>query len=182
MTNMMLLVIGLLLGGLGVAQAQQEGVMPSWEVIELSEALVENATSVQTILEQVRPKEWLQDGAPDAYVTQLEGLRSDLTNLDLSAQALARKPEKLSLVIDTFLWLDRFESVLSSMNAGVRRYQNASLADLLDAASGENIAAVSKLKEYMRQLAVERESEMEIAHNEAQRCRSALANQPQARD
>jgi hypothetical protein len=34
------------------------------------------------------------------------------------------------------------------------------------------------LKEYMRQVAVEQEAAMDIAHSEAQRCRGQLAIQP----
>ncbi len=155
-----------------------EGYLPSWQVVEIAEELQTHVAGVRQILEQVRPKEWLQDGAPAAYVDQHENLLQDLEYLNRSAQGLARTPEKLSVVIDTFLWLDRLHSMLGSMSAGVRKYQSDPIADLLDSAGGRNQGAVEHLKGYMRQLASSAEDEMAIAHEEAQRCRSAIVNQP----
>jgi hypothetical protein len=169
---------GLLCGGFFGLSAQSEGMLPRWEVMELSKSIVESVDQAKSVLEQVRPKEWQQDGAPSAYVDQYESLGIDLGNLRLSAEALGRQPEKLSVVIDTLLWLDRASSMVGSMAGGVRRYQNAAVADLLDAAVGNGVAAMATLKEYMRQLAVDQEAAMEIAHSEAQRCRERLATQP----
>jgi hypothetical protein len=160
------------------AAAQQDGMLPRWEVTEVAGNIVEHAASVRQVLDQVRPKEWLQDGAPQAYVDQHATLSGDLENLELSARELARRPNKLSTVVDTFLWLDRSQSMLRSISAGVRKYQNPAIADLLDSAGGVNAGAVEKLKEYMRDLAVSAEAEMEIAHDEAQRCRVELMRAP----
>ncbi|MEZ5363843.1 MAG: hypothetical protein R2748_16260 [Bryobacterales bacterium] len=159
------------------AEADQ-GMLPSWEVAKIAGAIVEHAQSVSQILEQIRPKEWVQDGAPAAYADQKATLESDIANLELSAQALARKPAKLSYVVDTFLWLDRSQSMLRSISSGVRKYQNPAIADLLDSAGGVNAGAIESLKGYMRDLAAEAEAEMEIAHDEAQRCRGELMRAP----
>jgi len=156
----------------------EDGMMPGWEVQEISEMLVANAQSVEKMLENVRPKEWIQDGAPEAFVTQHAALTSDLESVVLSAQALGRDPEKLSYAVDTFLWLDRFQSMTASMSAGVRRYQSAPVADLLDSAVGKNAGVMADLKQYMRQLSVVAEQEMEIANSEAQRCRAEMVKQP----
>ena len=161
-----------------VALPAEDGMMPGWEVREMTVALVENAQAVEQVLDNVRPKEWIQDGAPQAYVDQYEALRRDLENVVLSAQALERDPEKLSYAVDTFLWLDRFHSMTASMSAGVRRYHSGPVADLLDSAAGKSSGSIAKLKEYMRQLAVASEQEMDIANAEAQRCRAELVNQP----
>jgi hypothetical protein len=68
------------------------------------------------------------------------------------------------------------------MSEGTRRYQNAALADLLDSAVASNSGAEANLKSYMRDLAVQRETEMEIAHAEAQRCRDDLFKRRPGRD
>lgn len=154
--------------------------MPSWEVAELAAEVEENAQNVARILENLRPKEWIQDGAPPAYVDQHETLGKDLENLTLSAQDLGRNPEKLSAAVDTFLWLDRFNSITQSMAGGVRKYQNAAVADLLESAVTRGGSSVERLKQYMRQLAVAAEQRMETAHSEAQRCRAELVSQPPA--
>lgn len=175
---MRLFVVGVLCGGLCSLSAQSEGMLPRWEIVDLGKNLVAAVDQANTVLEQVRPKEWIQDGAPAAYVDQYDGLQTELRNLRLSAEALTRQPDKLSVIIDTFLWLDRVSSMLGSMAGGVRSYQSGPVADLLDAARGKGDAALPVLKEYMRQAAVQQETEMEIAHSEAQRCRAHLAVQP----
>jgi hypothetical protein len=175
---MRLLLIGALCGGLACLTAQSEGVLPRWEIIELSKGVAANVEQAKTVLIEVKPKEWIQNGAPPAYADQYENLQTDLNNLQLSAAALGRQPEKLTVVIDTFLWLDRVSSMLGSMAGGVRSYQNAAVADLLDTARGKGDAALAILKEYMRQVAVEQQAAMEIAHSEAQRCRERLVSQP----
>ncbi len=152
--------------------------IPSWEVREMTEDIVKNVATGQKVLAQLRPEEWLRDGASEAYVEQLETMRSDLENAALSARALGRNPERLSYAFDTFLWLERSDSLLNSVAGGVRKYYNGAIADLLDSARGRNVGNITKLKGYVRQLVVEIETSMEIAHNEAQRCRAAIASQP----
>lgn len=178
MAYMRLLFTAVLCGAFCGASAQSEGVLPRWEVVDLTKDIVANVEQSKTVLDQVRPKEWIQDGAPAAYVEQHESVQSDLQNLKLAAEALGRSPEKLSYVIDTFLWLDRSSSMVGSLAGGVRSYQSAPVADLLDSARGKSDAAMAVLKEYMRQVAVQQEEAMEVAHNEAQRCRGQLALEP----
>jgi hypothetical protein len=91
---------------------------------------------------------------------------------------MAAAPERLPVVVDTFLWIDRTNSMMASMTDGVRRYQNAAVADLLESARGQYSGAGEKLKEYMRQLAVSVDAQMQIAHEEAQRCRTELVTRP----
>ena len=179
---MRLLLAILLLGCIFVLPAQESGTIPRWEVIEMAERLRAGADDVVKILSQVRPKEWIQDGAPDAYVTQYETLQADLSNLANSARALERQPEKLSTTVDTFLWMDRVGSMTTSMAAGVRKYQNPSLGDLLNSTAGRVTSAEDRLKEYMRQLVVHQEAEFEIANSEAQRCRQEMLKRPMTRD
>jgi len=178
MAYMRLLFTGALCGAFCCVSAQSEGMLPRWEVMELSKNLVANVEQTRTVLDEIRPKEWLQDGAPAAYIDQHESLQTDLQNLKLSAEAMGRAPEKLSSVIDTFLWLDRVSSMVGSIAGGVRSYQSGPVADLLDTSRGKADATMAVLKEYMRQVAVQQEESMEIAHAEAQRCRGQLAIQP----
>lgn len=161
-----------------IGSAQDEGMIPRWEVESMTEDIVKNVASGQKLLLELRPEEWIQDGAPAAYVEQLATLQSNLENTVRAAEALGRNPERLSYAVDTFLWLDRSDSLLSSMIGGVRKYYNSVIADLLDAARGRNNANIANLKTYMRQLSVEIETSMAIAHSEAQRCRAAITNQP----
>ena len=179
---MKLLLAILLLGCVFVLPAQESGTIPRWEVIEMTGTLIAGTDDIVKILSQIRPKEWIQDGAPDAYVTQYETLEADISNLANSARALERQPEKLSTTVDTFLWMDRVGSMLTSMSAGVRKYQNSSLGNLLDSAAGRVISVEDRLKEYMRQLVIDQEAELDIANSEAQRCRQEMLKRPMTPD
>ncbi len=162
--------------------ASAQGLLPRWEVEAMAKSLEEYSAGLQQLLEQVRPKEWVQKGASDAYGEQYEMLRLELSNVSLSAQNLGRNTEKISVVVDTFLWLDRSGSMLQSISDGVERYQNPALASLLRSAIARGQGAQEKLKEYMRELAVDREAQLEIAHNEAQRCRDEVIKRRPARN
>ena len=172
----------LLLGCIFVLPAQESGTIPRWEVIEMAGTLRAGTGDIVKILSQIRPKEWIQDGAPDAYVTQYETLETDISHLTNSARALERQPEKLTTTVDTFLWMDRVGSMVTSLAAGVRKYQNPSLGDLLDSTAGRVTSVEDRLKEYMRQLAVDQEAEFEIANSEAQRCRQEMLKRQMTRD
>jgi hypothetical protein len=161
-----------------LAGAQPGGVAPDWQIRELAAKLEKNAAVIEGLLTQLKPEEWVSNGAPGSYVDQVKQTRQFNSFLILQAQALGREPAKLSVTMDTFLRLDHLQSLLDSVTAGVRSYQNASLAELLASAVGQNMASREQLKEYARELAVEREKEWEIANREAQRCRAALAKKP----
>jgi hypothetical protein len=166
-----------LMQGLLCLPAAAQGMLPRWEVEAMAKSLEEYVAGLQQLLEQVRPKEWAEKGASVGYVEQYDQLRTEISNVSLSAQNLGRNPEKISIVVDTFLWLDRSGSMLQSITDGVERYQNAALASLLRSAIARGQGAQEKLKEYMRDLAVDREAQLEIANGEAQRCRENLFKQ-----
>lgn len=162
--------------------AAAQDLLPRWEVLAMAESLVEHSKNMEELMLRVRPKEWIQDGAPKAFVSQHEELIQDIGKLSLSAQNMHRNPEKLSAVVDTYLWLDRLNSMVASVAQGARKYQNAAVADLLIVAKDRNMSQGQGLKTYLRQLVIAREMEMEIAHSEAQRCRGELAARPRGRD
>ena len=153
------------------------GTMPTWEVAAIAENLEAQAAQAEQILSGIKPEEWPQAGAA-AYSSQREALLVELGHLRNSARAMALTPERLPVVVDTFLWIDRTNSMMASMTDGVRRYQNAAVADLLESARSQYSGAGERLKEYMRQLAVSVDAQMQIAHEEAQRCRTQLVTQP----
>ena len=174
--------IAVALGVIMNMPAAAQDLLPRWEVTALAEGLVEHSKQIEDLLLRVRPKEWIQDGAPQAFVTQHEELIQDIANLSLSAQNVHRNPEKLSAVVDTYLWLDRLDSMIASIANGARKYQNPAVADWLIAAKDRNMGQSEGLKTYLRQLVMASEAEMEIAHSEAQRCRGDLASRPRGRD
>ena len=74
--DMKLLLAILLLGCIFVLRAQESGTIPRWEVIEMAGALSAGSDDIVKILSQIRPKEWIQDGA--LQYSAVDRLRSPL--------------------------------------------------------------------------------------------------------
>ena len=178
---MRVLALALFLATFGpVAQGQNTGMIPRWQVEELAQGIVRNVDSAKTVLVALRPGEWVQEGAPEVYVEQLAALLGEMQQLQFSAMALGRDPESVGHAVDTYIWLDRVDSLMASLTAGVRRYYNGAVADLLDSARNKNRDGIATTMAYMRQVAAYTEDELRVAHGEAQRCREEIVNRPRA--
>lgn len=165
---------------LACAQTPSAGLPPEWETRKQLAALVATANRLQPVLGELNPEAWKQNGAPEAYVQQWQNTRKALGYLQTSAERLARDPNRMTLAMDTYFRLQAMEQLLGSLAAGVRRYQNPAIADLLLGMVNENAANRDFLEQYMKDLATTHESEFQIADAEAQRCRSVLSKQPPA--
>jgi hypothetical protein len=158
--------------------AQQAGFVPEWEIRKTVGAVATQCQRLKPILDQVNPKDWIAKGAPEAYVTQWNSTKASLENMSVSAQNLTREPERLTFALDTFLRLGAFESMLSSLAEGVRKYQNPAIADLLHGVMSENSSNREKLRAYLLELAEAKEQEFRVVNQEAQRCRTSILRQP----
>jgi hypothetical protein len=155
--------------------AQPGGIIPEWEVRDEAVKLEKQAAIIEDLLSKLKPEEWVSQGAPALYVEQWKQASQFNSYVALAAGHLQRHPGRLSTVLDAFVQVDHTQSLLQSIAAGVQTYQNPGLAQLLYSAISQNSTIRETLKEYMRQLAVEREKEWEIANQEAQRCRVLLS-------
>jgi hypothetical protein len=158
----------------------QAGLPPEWETRKQLSALVETAGRLEPVLSQLNPEAWKENGAPEAYVQQWQSTRKALSYLQISAERLAKEPTRVTLAMDTYFRLQGIDQLLGSLAAGVRRYQNPAIADLLLGIAGENSANREFLEQYMKDLAAAHESELKVMDTEAQRCRSVLSKQPPA--
>ena len=70
---------------------------------------------------------------------------------------------------------------LSSLAAGVSRYQNPALAELLLSIADENSVNRESLRQYALDLASSKEGELKVMESEAQRCLSIIVKQPPAK-
>lgn len=161
-----------------LASAQAPSVSVSWDVAQATVALASQAARLAPILEQLTPAAWVEQGAPDAYITQWRGARDELGSLAESARGFERAPEKLTAALDTYFRLQSLERQLVSLADGVRKYQNPAVGDLLLAVMGENTSNREGLKQYISDLASQKEQELSVADREAQRCRVNLNKQP----
>jgi uncharacterized membrane protein len=70
------------------------------------------------------------------------------------------------------------ETTLGSLTEGVRTYQNPALASIMQSVIAENSNNRDRLRQYLQDLATQKEEEFKVADREAQRCRAALLQQP----
>lgn len=157
---------------------QPSGVTSEWDVRKLLESLDLQAQHLKPIIDQIKPESWLANGAPDMYLTQWKVAQAELRYLLSSSEALSKQPESLTLTLDTYFRMQAMESTLGSVIEGIRKYQNPALADLLRAVVGENSANRDRLRQYLQDLAAQKEQEFKVADREAQRCRETLVHQP----
>jgi hypothetical protein len=161
--------------------AQAPGLQPEWDIRQTLAVLIADSKRLDPMLAAVKPEEWVAKGAPEAYVEQWKALRNEIGYLRRSAEELAKKPERLSMALETYLRLQAIDAMMRSFTEGVRRYYNPAVADLLMGVMDENAASAGKLRDYLVELAANLEAELQIADKEAQRCRSTLINQPAPR-
>lgn len=173
-----ILLLGSIVLTAGGLSAQTAGVPPEWETRKLLDSIVSNARKLEPLVGEIHPASWKEQGAPDAYVTQWNRVRTALTGLQSSSTELAKDPTRLSLTLDTLFRLDGLQVFLGSLASGVRRYQNPALADLVMGVADENSANRESLRQYALDLATSKEGELKVMESEAQRCLSIIVKQP----
>jgi hypothetical protein len=161
--------------------APPSGVSSEWDIRKLLDSLNLEAQHLKPIIDQVKPESWAAKGASGTYVTQWKAAQAELRYLLASSEALSRQPEKLTSALDTYFRMQAMESTVGSVVEGVRKYQNPALANLMESALGENNANRDRLRQYVQDLAAQKEQELQVADREAQRCRDTLVRQPAAR-
>ncbi len=157
--------------------AQSPGVPEEWDVRTLVHNLEIQAQHLQPVLDQVKPETWVAKGAPDAYVTQWKSSEAELRYLLQSSQSFARQPDRLPLALETYFRMQAMDSMLGSLIDGIRKYQNPATGDLVQGIMNENSGNRERLRQYIVDLATQKEQEFQIADKEAQRCRGTLLNQ-----
>lgn len=154
--------------------AKTQGVPEEWDVRTLVQNLKTQAQHLGPVVDQIQPQTWISKGAPDTYVAQWKSTQAELRYLLQSSDAFARQPDRMTLALDTYFRMQSVDTLLGSLIAGVRKYQNPAVADLLQGIMNENSGNRNRLRDYLRELATEKEQEFQIADKEAQRCRGTL--------
>jgi hypothetical protein len=159
--------------------AAQGGLPPEWEVRKQLTALAENAARFEPLLEKIDPQTW--EGAPAGYLEQVKRVRAEIGHLITTTRSLERQPERLTLALDSYFRMVAVDQMLRSLEAGVRKYQNPAVADLLQGLLAAETTDREKLRQYIVELAADREVQFRAVDDEAQRCRTALSRQPPAK-
>ncbi len=167
--------------GLLLAMSCFGQVEAEWDLKKLLAALTAEAQRVKPVLDRADPKDWSDASAASSYAPQFQTAQKEIGYLNVTAAAFAKQPERLTLALESFFRLESMERTLDSFGEGLRRYGNPAVADLLTAALRENSSNRERLRQYITELANNKEQEFRIADEEAQRCRGAISRQPPAR-
>jgi hypothetical protein len=154
------------------------GVASEWDARKLIDALSSQAQHLKPVIDQVQPADWVAKGASETYVAQWNSEQAQLKYLIASSEAFSRQPERLALGLDTYFRMEAVNSTLGSLTEGVRKYQNPALAYIMEGVVAENSTNRDRLRQYLQDLATQKEQEFQVADREAQRCRAALLGQP----
>jgi hypothetical protein len=154
-----------------------QGTAPEWDIRSNMSTLVADVGKLDPMLGHVKPQEWVAEGAPQAYVKQLESAKSLLQHLIASTNALAENPDRLTTALSAFFHFEKMELLLGSLNQGVRKYQSPDLADMITSLVARNSVHRDRLRQHIADLATVREHEFEMLNQEAQRCRAAAAQE-----
>ncbi|HWR50455.1 MAG TPA: hypothetical protein VN428_05085 [Bryobacteraceae bacterium] len=155
------------------------GLPPEWEVRKQLESLAENIQRFQPFLEKIDPQTW-QD-APAGYTEQVKRIRAEIGYLVTTTQALQKRPDRLTTALESYFRMMSVDQMLRSLEAGVRRYQNPAIADILMGLITQETADRERLRHYLVELAADREQQFRVIDEEAQRCRGILARQPRGK-
>jgi hypothetical protein len=158
--------------------ANDPGVASEWDARKLIDALSTQAQHLKPVVDQVQPAGWVSKGASETYVAQWNTVQAQLKYLIASSEAFSRQPERLPLGLDTYFRMQAVDSALGSLTEGVRKYQNPALAYIMESVIAENGTNRDRLRQYLQDLATQKEEEFQVADREAQRCRGALLGQP----
>ena len=177
MTLRCLLCVLIFAAGLS-AQTPPAGVAPEWDVRKTLTSLAELTTKLEPILNQMRPKDWVTGGAPETYVEQWQSAKTQNQSVAQAARNLMQKPDQITPLLQLLFRIQSFDSELRSLEEGLRKYQNPSLADLTISVSAEGAAPRNRLQQYAMELVAEREQQFAVADREAQRCRESISKSP----
>lgn len=150
------------------------GLEPAWDIAVVLGEIGNNADRIQPALERIDAKGWVAKGASDTYVAQLDSSKQQARAAADEAKALTRNPEKLSASLELFFRLEGLETMLTSIGEGTRKYQGPQPAQALAEVYAEGGANRERFRQYIVNLAAQREQQFEVMDREAQRCRATL--------
>lgn len=153
------------------ALAQQE---PDPAAVAAARGIARHDAKLVPMLEQVRAKEWLAQGAPETYALQVDNARRQIQAIGIEMESVARRPEALQDCMKALFRVQAFHGGLDALLGGLRRYQNPALADLIQSVAAEDQSDIERLQSWVLQLADAKEQEFQVVEHEAQRCRADL--------
>jgi hypothetical protein len=159
---------------------QPAGMETQWDIAPVLQEIGTHAGRLLTALDRIDTRAWVEKGASETYGEQVQSCKVQAKALQDGAKALARNPEQLAVSIELFFRIQSLETMLGSVEEGLRKYQSSADAQALAGLEGETGANRDRFQRYIINLAGDRERQLKIMDQEAQRCRAALTAPPSA--
>ena len=160
------------------AQSTPSGLEPTWDMAVVVDQMGKDIARLVPVLGQVDVNAWVARGASDTYVAQLQSSKDQARAISLEAAAVARNPEKLAAGLQLYFRFQGLEMLLASLEDAARKYQGPQIAQTLAATFADSGANRERFRNYLVNLAADRERQFEIMDQEAQRCRGMLMTPP----
>lgn len=154
-----------------------QGLQAPWDIRQMLTALNAENAKMQPILEQMHPQQWLDNGAPPAYISQYQQMRTQMDDVIRSVKSLSQQTDSLSAALDTYFRMESLEVSARSVYECVKKYGERSSADALSAVIAQSFDNRQRFREYLQDLSTQREQEFKIADDEAQRCRGMISKE-----
>ncbi len=154
------------------------GLEADWEIAAVLREMGDHASRLMPLLDKIDVDAWVAKGASDTYAAQLKSSREQASAMAAGARALANNPTQLSAALELFFRIEALDTMLGSLEEGLRKYQSPADAQGLASLAAENGANRERFQRYIVNLAAEREREFQAMDREAQRCRGALTQAP----
>jgi len=153
---------------------QPAGLETDWDIAAALQQIGDHAGRLLPALNRIDARSWIDRGASETYAEQLQAAKDQAQSVADGAKALAKSPERLPVALELYFRMQGIDTMLTSVEEGMRKYDNPASAQALvslQAASGANR---DRLQQYIVNLAAEREQQLRVMDQEAQRCRATL--------
>src|SRR5436305_2332883 len=120
---------------------QPLGLETKWEIAPVLQEIADHAEGLLPLLDRINVQAWVEKGASDTYAAQLQSSKDQARALVGEAKALATNPERLAASLEVLFRIQALETMLASLEEGVRKYQSAADAQALASATGRTGAA-----------------------------------------
>lgn len=148
-----------------------QGIPAEWNARQQLDDLRTKFEAITPELSKVDLNRWRSEGVAVAYLNQFESIQTQLKSLTLAIADLRQSPEKLSIALEIFLRFDSLDSMQRSVMEAVRKYETQALADLIESKFVDTAVARNQFRNYLLDLASNRDRELDVLVQEAQRCR-----------
>ncbi len=148
-----------------------QGIPAEWNARQQLDELKTRFEAIPPELSKVNLDRWRSEGVAVAYLNQFESIQAQLKSLSLAITDLRQSPEKLAIALEIFLRFDSLDSMQRSVMEAVRKYETQALADGIESKFVDTAVARNQFRSYMLDLAANRDRELDVLLQEAQRCR-----------